>query len=100
MPAAPAGLTQAQMRDVIRHEDRVEFALEDHRLWDLRRWMLAATVLNADLKGVQITKNPDATFSFQTVTVEQRKFDTKMYLYPIPQNELNIATGWVQNPLW
>ncbi len=100
MPVLPAGLDQSHMRDAIRHEDRVEFAFEDHRLWDLRRWMLAETVLNAPLKGIQITKNADLTFSYQVITVEERRFDPKMYFYPIPQNELNIAIGWVQNPLW
>lgn len=100
MPALPAGLTQSQMRDAIRHERRIEFAFEDHRIWDLRRWMLAPTVLNAPLKGIQITKNADLTFSYQLITVENRVFDPKMYFYPIPQNELNIGNGWVQNPLW
>lgn len=100
MPVLPAGLDQSQMRDAIRHEDRVEFAFEDHRLWDLRRWMLAETVLSAPLKGVQITKNADLTFSYQVITIEERRFDPKMYFYPIPQSDLNIAKGWVQNPLW
>ncbi len=38
MPGLPAGLNQAQMRDRIRHERRVEFALEGQRYFDLRRW--------------------------------------------------------------
>lgn len=100
MPVLPAGLTQSQMRDAIRHERRVEFAFEDHRLWDLRRWMQAPAVLGAPLKGIKITKNADATFSYQVITVEERRFDPKMYFYPIPQNELNIANEWAQNPLW
>jgi len=100
MPALPAGLSQSQMRDRIRHERRIELAFEDHRFWDVRRWMLGETYFNIPLRGIRITKNTDATFSYQVVNVEERKFEPKMYLYPIPQNDLNIANELVQNPLW
>lgn len=99
MPVLPAGLTQAQMRDAIRHERKIEFAFEDHRFWDVRRWMLGTTYFNAPLRGVSITKNADGTFTYIAVNVENRVFQPKMYFYPIPQSELNI-TGWPQNPLW
>ncbi|MGV8090445.1 MAG: RagB/SusD family nutrient uptake outer membrane protein [Mangrovibacterium sp.] len=99
MPALPDGLSQSEMRDRIRHERRIELAFEDHRLWDVRRWMLGTSVLNGPLKGLRISKVSDDVFSYQVITVESRKFEPKMYLYPIPQNELNI-TGWAQNPLW
>jgi hypothetical protein len=100
MPDLPAGLSQAEMRDRIRNERRIELAFEEHRVWDLRRWMLAETVLSAPLEGMQITKNPDDSFSYAKVTVENRVFTSKMYLYPIPQSELSKASGLVQNPLW
>lgn len=32
----------------IRNERRVELAFEDHRLWDLKRWRIAHTVLNGN----------------------------------------------------
>ena len=41
MPALPAGLSQADMRERIRNERRIELAFEDHRAWDVRRWMQA-----------------------------------------------------------
>lgn len=100
MPALPAGLTQAQMRDAIRHERQVELAFEDHRPWDVRRWMLGTTYFNAPLKGVQITQTAPGIFTYQPIDVESRVFESKMYLYPIPQSELNIMKGWVQNPGW
>ena len=100
MPAVPAGLTQSQMRDVIRHERQVELAFEGHRIWDLRRWMLAPTVLGSPLKGVQITQTAPSTFTYNVITVENRVFDPKMYFYPIPQSELLKMPTWVQNPLW
>jgi starch-binding outer membrane protein, SusD/RagB family len=100
MPVLPAGLDQAQMRDRIRKERRVEFAFEDQRFWDVRRWMIAPEVLSTPLKGMQITRNEDGSFNYTVINVENRKFDSKMYFYPIPQNELFIAKGLVQNPLW
>ncbi len=42
------------------------------------------------------------TFSYQNKVVEKRVFDaTKMYLYPIPQTEIEKASGVLtQNPNW
>jgi len=100
MPGLPSGLSQSQMRDAIRHERRIELAFEDHRFWDVRRWMTAPAVLGAPLKGVEITKVDESTFNYNVITVEDRVFQPKMYFYPIPQNEMIIDKGLVQNPLW
>jgi starch-binding outer membrane protein, SusD/RagB family len=101
MPALPAGLTQAKMRDAIRHERKIEFAFEDQRYWDVRRWMLGTTLFNAPLKGVNIDKNATTgVFTYTPIIVENRVFLPQMYFYPIPQSELFIATSWKQNPLW
>ena len=100
MPPLPAGLTQAEVREKIRNERRIEFAFEDHRAWDVRRWMIATTTLGAPLRGVDIVRTGTTTFTYTPNIVEQRVFEPKMYLYPIPQGELNISQGLVQNPLW
>lgn len=91
--------SKEEMREKIRHERRVELAFEDHRFWDVRRWMTAPDDLNAPLKGVKVTRLSYSSFEYQSVEVESRSFKRSMYFYPIPQNELNI-TGWPQNPLW
>ena len=91
--------SKEEMREKIRHERRVELAFEDHRFWDVRRWMTAPDDLNAPLKGVKVTRLSYNSFEYQSVEVECRSFKRSMYFYPIPQNELNI-TGWPQNPLW
>lgn len=100
MPPLPAGLSQAEMRERIRNEKRVEFAFEDHRFWDVRRWMQGPTYFGKPLMGVDITRNADGSFKYTPVKVEDRAFSAKMYLYPIPQGELNIGKGLIQNPLW
>ena len=83
MPPLPAGLNQAQMRDRIRHERRVELGMEGLRWTDIKRWKTAETYIPTliDLGGVR------------------RAFDpTKHYLMPIPQSEIDINTNLVQNP--
>ena len=99
MPGLPAGLTQDQVRTKIRNEDRVEFAFEDHRIWDLRRWNLATTYLNAPLMGMSVTGTAAAPV-YQPTVVESRVFTPNMYYYPIPQSEITVSPGLVQNAGW
>jgi len=101
MPAVIAS-SQAQMRDKLKQERRIEFAFEDHRYWDLLRWKDAETVLNQPLKGIKATKNVNNTFSYAEITVENRVFIApKMYYYPIPQIEISKSKGiMIQNPGW
>jgi len=76
MPALPAGLTQDDMRQRIRHERRVEFALEGLRYFDLRRWGIAAQKLNG---FVQNPLNPGVT----TIYKDNYAF------WPIQQTEID-----------
>lgn len=67
------GLTQSSMREAIRHERRVELALEAERFFDLVRWGIASEELDGFVEG----------------THER---------FPIPQNELDVNTELTQNP--
>ena len=91
---------QQLVRERIRNERRIELAFEGHRLWDVRRWMIAPTVLSEPIYGVEI--NPlDSGYSYEKIEVEKRVFEPKMYFYPIPQNILLMESNqWAQNPLW
>ncbi len=100
MPALPLGLSQTDMRTRIRNEERVEFAFEDHRAWDTRRWMIAPATLGAPLRGVTITQTSPGAFSYLPFVVENRVFTPNMYLYPLPQSEIIITPALFQNPLW
>ncbi len=100
MPPLPAGLSQTEMRERIRNERRVEFAFEDHRFWDVRRWMIAENVLAQPLRGVTVNRVNDSTFTYKAVKVEDRVFTSRMYLYPIPQGEISISNALIQNPMW
>jgi hypothetical protein len=99
MPKLPDNLTQTEMRERIRNERRVELAFEDHRFWDVRRWKIADKTLNVPLRGVEITRTATNAFDYKVIHVENRVFENRMYFYPIPQNEINVAK-WAQNPLW
>ena len=93
-----------EMREYIKKERRLEFALEDHRFWDLRRWKDAETILNNPIHGMQITKDEDGKFTYTPFEVEKRTFDSKFYWYPIPRNEVlkykNKGIDFKQNPGW
>ena len=59
MPRLAYGMTKDEFRTRVRNERRVELAFEDHRFFDVRRWMLLAetgTVTGMRPVGETITK--------------------------------------------
>jgi starch-binding outer membrane protein, SusD/RagB family len=100
MPPLPSGLTQAEMREAIHRERKVELAFEGHRFWDVRRWMTASTTLGSPLRRVSVTQTGPGSFTYSVGNIEEREFEPKMYFYPIPQAELLKMQAWQQNPLW
>jgi len=69
---------KSELRNIILEERRHELALEGHRFWDLVRTGRASTVLGP--------------MGFET---------GKHELFPIPQNEIDISQGSLQqNPNW
>lgn len=94
LPNLTAGLSQAAMRDAIRHERRIELAFEDKRYWDLIRWRTAHIVLNTPVHGIAIT-GTQGNFVYTPVNIAggTKKFNNpKNYLFPIPQYAID------QNP--
>ena len=90
--------TQAAFRDAVRREWRVEFAFEDHRFWDVRRWKIGQNVMN-QIDGVEIVKN-GSNLSYSRKMVESRTWSEKMNLYPIPQAETFNNPNLTQNTGW
>ena len=83
----------------VQREWRVEFAFEDHRFWDVRRWKIGAET-QKDIYGVQIIKGAEKK-EYTPIKVESRVWADRMYLYPIPQSELFCNTNLgPQNPGW
>jgi len=92
----PAG--QAAMREAIRKERRVELAFENNRFFDVRRWKIAPKTDNGAVIGLSINAKLPSFYS-QT-TLENRVFQLRNYLFPIPQFEINNDKQLVQNPGW
>ncbi len=99
MPALPAGLSQAQFRDRVRNESAIELVWEDHRFWDIRRWLIGEDpgVMSGAMEGLKITKTTDRLFAWSTYTFETRSFTKNMYLHPFPQPEV-LKGNLKQNP--
>lgn len=99
MPAIPS-CGKDEFIERLQNEWRVEFAFEDHRFWDVRRWKIADST-QRELYGVRIEKRSDGTFNYYKNLYETRKWRDCMYLYPIPQNELYKNTNLnPQNTGW
>ena len=98
MPAVTAS-SQADFREAVRREWRVEFAFEDHRFWDVRRWDIGQST-QGRIDGVEITRN-GGQYAYKRTVVENRTWSSKMNLYPIPQAELFCNPNLnPQNPGW
>lgn len=87
--------SQENMRNFIRKERTVEFAFEEHRVWDVRRWSVAVEALARPIYGVNVAANGTITRKVS----QNRVFEEKMYLYPIPEGEVWKA-NIVNNPGW
>ena len=92
-------LTQAEMRDIIRNERRIEMAFEEQRYWDIRRWRIAEEVFQEPLRGLEI-RTSGGSLTFEEVDVLTPSFATRQYLYPISYDEVVKNNNMVQNPNW
>lgn len=89
--------------EAIRHERRVELFAEGQRYFDVRRWMLADKDgdcrQGGDFTGMNMGADNHKDFMNRTV-FENRIFEKRMYLYPLPLNEVQKSKKLVQNPGW
>jgi SusD family. len=97
MPELPTGLSADAFLAKYENERFIELAFEGHRFWDLRRWKKGSELQS--ITEMKITKNADGTFTYTRHNVS-RKWDDKMYLFPIPQSERLKNPNLEQNPGW
>ncbi len=97
MPDVQA-VTYMAFQTAVRREWRVEFAFEDHRFWDVRRWNIGQST-QGQVDGVKIQRSGDG-FTYSRFTVENRTWAAKMNLYPIPQSETFANPNLGQNTGW
>lgn len=80
---------QEDLRKAIRHERRVELAMEGHRWFDLTRWGIAKETMDTYMAGeTEEAKKLYGTFQ-----------KGKHELFPIPSKEIDLS-GIEQNPNW
>lgn len=100
LPDLPANLTQAQMRDRIRRERRIELAFEGKRLFDLQRWKIADAVFSQPLRAMKITTS-GSNLVYTKINAGGGKINfnpAKNYLFPIPATVIAQNPKIVQNP--
>lgn len=115
LPVLTEDNTLSGFRARVQNENRVEFAFESHRFWDVRRWLIGATVDNGPVHGLNArptteelkatgydvnSKEAGLAVFYKVVTIQTRVFQPKHYLFPIPQTELETNHKLVQNYGW
>lgn len=92
-------LDQNKMRQIVRQERTIELYLENHRFWDVRRWLLGRKYFNVKAKGMNIGGLDDANF-FKVTEVNFARifYSPDHYLLPIPSGEVDKSAKLKQNP--
>ena len=98
MPAFEEGMSDAAFWEAYKNERMVELSFEGHRFYDVRRWKEADKYFK-EIRKMQITKNADGSFKYE-ITKSARNWEDKMYLFPIPQTEMQKNPALEQNPGW
>lgn len=79
-------------------ERAIEFAFEDQRFWDVRRWKKGSQYFTK-VQEAKLTREGDGTILLTRETVN-RQWDEKFNLFPIPQSEIQKNGNLTQNPYW
>ena len=98
------------MREEIRVERTVELFLEGFRIDDLKRWKTAEDEMPGDLLGIKYTGTwyetnwtdmPNQTNSDGYIILyNEREWNERNYLLPLPSDELQLNPELKQNPGW
>lgn len=83
-----------------RNERRIELAFEQHRYFDIRRWMIGPQAMGRNANGIVIQDPLAGPVSYSRNKVQDRAWNDKMYFLPIIQTEMNRNSELVQNPLY
>ncbi|KAA6349793.1 RagB/SusD family nutrient uptake outer membrane protein [termite gut metagenome] len=94
----PDNINQADFRQLIRDERRVEFAFEEQRYWDIRRWKIVENTYGKPLHGLTITKESSGVLTYTKKEIVTPYFSEAMYLYPIALKETQVNPNMEQNP--
>ncbi len=95
---------QAEARAYVRHERRIELAFEEHRFFDVRRWVIGPEVYKP-IKVADVTYKMDpvtkVTATVPTIVpkdFENWSWNDKAYFFPILRDEMSKNSKLIQNP--
>lgn len=89
--------SQSVLRDKLRHERRVETALEGLRYFDIIRWRIGDKVRKGKAYGARMKVFGDG---MENKFMEDRFWNDNMYLFPIPQEAIDNNPNLTQNTGW
>lgn len=95
MTPIEAGLSREEVREKLRHERRIEFALEGLYWMDIKRWHELDRFLD-DVYPMEIRDHNEGIIETRFPDGYKDHFN----LLPIPQRELSLNSNLVQNPGW
>lgn len=104
MPSLSNDISMEDFEQRYRNERRVELAYEEHRFFDVRRWMILDQT-DRFVTGIRITKDKNDELLYERFKFSDRNsWRDKYLLYPIEKSEADKMfrlTGSVwQNPGW
>ena len=86
----PSGKSQAELREIIRNERRVELAIEGLRFFDIKSWDIGAKVFSGEVKGAWFTDK---------IGIVLKHVPERNYQWAIPQSEIDLNPNLKpQNP--
>ena len=103
------GLTDAELAGVatvqqlIEQERMVEFLFENHRYFDVRRWGKYEESESVTITGMNIEGNADSYYRRVVPSLSRigsRLVHKKLYLVPLPLDEIRRLPSLDQNPGW
>lgn len=106
LSALPKNMNHDQFLEAVLKERALELGFEEVRWFDLvrrdRQKDFTKTLYGLRSRGNDL--NHPTSFTFEKVELSTRywaiNWDTKWYMAPIPQNEINKKYGMTQNPGW
>lgn len=98
MPDVPSGEKGEALRNRYRNERKIELAYEQHRYFDIRRWMIAPEVIeNAQGIDIRYPYGSDKP-TYSIIEVQDRVWKNKSYFLPILLDEMQKNELLIQNP--
>ncbi|SFG91913.1 RagB/SusD family nutrient uptake outer membrane protein [Pedobacter insulae] len=94
------GIAKEGLRKIIQQDYVAEFLMEGHFWYDTRRWKTAEVTEATNIFSNYITKELNGTYSYERRVALAVNWQTRAYLAPIPQSEIDKSATLIQNPGW